>query len=658
MNHPSPVSLCAALVLAAIVLCFSPLHAATFNWTGGGTANSWGTANNFATTPTFNNQADLVFNVLTRGTNWLGANRSIRSMTFGADIDSSFIVNYQDFNGGAARTNTMDADLGNASINVLAGATGDITLGTAGGGGNFGFLALADDLDVVHNGSGLLLFNRGISNVSSAQGITKTGTGTMQFNSFNTFTGAININEGRLIANTFGALGQDLNAASAVNLRGGALQIGAAAGVAKTYDTVPFNVLSNSILAYNNTNAGTFTAQFTGANAFNLGANLLVQNISSNTANVNGLNLGRAITGAGNMSVETYNNITSSTNNYSLGRILLGGDNSAWSGDLNVARGTVSLGGSNLPSAGAGSIVIGSTDDSFGAGVTFFPTAANGSTVTFSNDLTVRTGGFRSIKGGGTDHSMVLSGDVVLEGNLNIDSTLSGGINARAIALGGSISGGGRLDITRSAGSTNTFVRLSGTNSYTGSTTVFSGSLIINGDNSAASGNVTVASGASLGGSGTIGGATTVDGSLRPGVGLGTLTVANDVTWNSGNAWVFELGTAGSTLASPGTSDFLAITGGNSFLKGTGSTFTFDFAGTGAEGWYKLAGWSGGSTTFETINFSGTNFSQNDFTTVFTLANEALYVEVIPEPSTIALLVLGFAALTGRTLLRRRRLRP
>jgi len=187
---------------------------------------------------------------------------------------------------------------------------------------------------------------------------------------------------------------------------------------------------------------------------------------------------------------------------------------------------------------------------------------------------------------------------------------------------------------------------LGGDNTYSGTTVISEGTLLINGDQSAATGAVTVASGAVLGGSGIIGGATTISGSLRPGNSIGTLTIEDNVTWNAGDAWVFELGAAGAAQGSPGTSDLLAV--GGDFIKGTGSSFEFDFAGSGSEGWYQLVSWTGSGATFDAGDFQALNLTPG-FEATFFVEGDGLYISVIPEPSATLVLLGAFAA----TLLRR-----
>jgi hypothetical protein len=70
---------------------------------------------------------------------------------------------------------------------------------------------------------------------------------------------------------------------------------------------------------------------------------------------------------------------------------------------------------------------------------------------------------------------------------------------------------------------------LSGNSTHTGATTVNAGTLLVHGNNSAANGVVTVASGATLGGNGTLGGATTISSgaTLAPGASIGAITFTN-----------------------------------------------------------------------------------------------------------------------------------
>lgn len=93
---------------------------------------------------------------------------------------------------------------------------------------------------------------------------------------------------------------------------------------------------------------------------------------------------------------------------------------------------------------------------------------------------------------------------------------------------------------------------LSGSNTYTGLTTVSAGWLNVDG---ALAGAVQVDSGAVLGGTGSIGGAVTVDGTVAPGNSIGTLTVGS-VVFNSGSVLQVEVNETGG-----GSGDRLEVTG-------------------------------------------------------------------------------------------------
>jgi len=91
---------------------------------------------------------------------------------------------------------------------------------------------------------------------------------------------------------------------------------------------------------------------------------------------------------------------------------------------------------------------------------------------------------------------------------------------------------------------------LGGQNTYSGTTTVSDGMLLVEGQIGGA-GNVSVAAGGSLGGSGEIYGAVTVaaGGILAPGDGLGMLTVNADLTLSAGSTTSMEISKAAATNA-------------------------------------------------------------------------------------------------------------
>jgi autotransporter-associated beta strand protein len=118
-------------------------------------------------------------------------------------------------------------------------------------------------------------------------------------------------------------------------------------------------------------------------------------------------------------------------------------------------------------------------------------------------------------------------------------------------------------------------------NTYSGSTTIHEGTLLINGDQSSASGAVDVIGG-TLGGTGTLGGNVTVAaaGTLNPGVTLGTLTVSS-ADLSAGGTLVVDINDAVAAKC-----DKLAVTND---LNVTGTKLTLNVTGTPAEAAYVIA---------------------------------------------------------------------
>jgi autotransporter-associated beta strand protein len=227
------------------------------------------------------------------------------------------------------------------------------------------------------------------------------------------------------------------------------------------------------------------------------------------------------------------------------------------------------------------------------------------------------------------------------------------------LIINGVISSTHAFDVVKT--STGTLV-LNAANIYTGITRNNGGAIFINNTSGNGAAEVVNSTAGTIGGSGSFSGNYSGGGTISPGATgsqvIGTLTAGANVDWgpssSSQRSWEFNLGTAAASLAlaESGSSmqDQLVI-GGN-FTKNTssGGDYQFDFLGGGEEGWYKLVDWAG-TTGFSASDFDALNLDSG-LTGSFTIDNDALYLNVIPEPSSVGLLLGGLGALA---LLRRRR---
>jgi len=231
------------------------------------------------------------------------------------------------------------------------------------------------------------------------------------------------------------------------------------------------------------------------------------------------------------------------------------------------------------------------------------------------------------------------TGGITVSRTINTSGKLLEITGAGANRITGQISGTGSLAL--SGGS----LELTAANAYSGSTWVHAGTLLANNATGSATGSgaVYVASSGILAGVGALEGNVVVSGIIAPGNGIGMLSAYNDLTWNGGENWLFELAVAGTSLAdaTAGASSQDSLSIGKQFLKGTGAEWLFDFQGTGEIGWYQLVTWDAGlGTTFSETDFSAVNLT-DDLTGSFSVDEGGLYLHVVPEPAVISLISLA-----------------
>ena len=241
-------------------------------------------------------------------------------------------------------------------------------------------------------------------------------------------------------------------------------------------------------------------------------------------------------------------------------------------------------------------------------------------------------------------------------------STISLGANtlnisgANNVSIANAISGAGTLTksgtgiLTLSGNSTHTIIN-GGTVNVTGS---HAGAVVVNSD------------GTLLGTGNITGGMTLNSGaSLNPGASVGILNAGSSL-WNGGATYNFEINNA---VGSAGTAwDLVNITGGLSLGASSGNPFAINIFGDlldfdSATGYsWTIASASGGITGFDAsaFNIITDNFanSLDGGTFVVQLLNSdqdlVLSFVPVPEPSTIALGVMGGLALIGTAFRRRK----
>ena len=196
-------------------------------------------------------------------------------------------------------------------------------------------------------------------------------------------------------------------------------------------------------------------------------------------------------------------------------------------------------------------------------------TALTGGTLVVSNDrnlgassgpLTFSGGALQTVSTMTTDRAVALNSLAMIQPDANTTLKLSGLLSGSG---GIAMLGDGTLS-------------LSGNNTFSGGTGVFSGTLAINGSSPTGTGPVYIAPGALLTGTGTIAGALSVAGTLKHGNSPGYLATQSAVNMLSGSTYVQDI--AGTTQASAATP--VGANGYYSFLKVSGAAVAIESGAT------------------------------------------------------------------------------
>ena len=371
--------------------------------------------------------------------------------------------------------------------------------------------------------------------------LTKTGAGALVLTGANSYTGATTISGGTLQLGD-GITNGSIAAASSITANG-----------ALIYNVVGSQTSSNSIGGNGTlTKAGTGTLIFTGVSSFSGAVTISGGTLQLGDGTTNGvIGTGSSITNDGtlvyknNLASVNFSRVLGGTGAFTMdagsGKALTMSGANTYSGITTVASGTLKLGNASaLGGTGAGTTVAsGATLDLLGQ-------AIGAEALTLSGSL---------INSDGTAAS--LSGAITLAANSS-----AGG--AGELTLSGGISGGAFTLTKDGAG----ILNLGGTNTYTGTTAVSTGTLHVSGTLAAGS-SVTVASGATLSGTGTVGGSVSVatgSGVITAGDGTsGQLTLSGGLSF--AGTGTINIG----TLSNYTTNPALAVAGTLTLSGGAGA---------------------------------------------------------------------------------------
>ena len=246
-----------------------------------------------------------------------------------------------------------------------------------------------------------------------------------------------------------------------------------------------------------------------------------------------------------------------------------------------------------------------------------------------------------TIHNASSDHAITINSDLIASGSGGKTLTLSGAAGPTnsfaGVIADETDEGTGTVALTKSGAS---IWVLGGDNTYTGATTISAGTLVINGDQSAATGAVAVNGSSTLGGSGTVGGDVTVaaGANLAPGASIGTLSIGGDLDIS---AMADGSGTLFYELGGIAASDRIDVGGSLEIGEGLLGFGDFDFSDVGGleDGVYTLISSNGLSGTLDGADLSGTIGTFE--ATLQTSGNNIELALTAPPPTTTLVIDLG-----------------
>ena len=554
------------LACAALIAASADGHAADRTWDGGGASGLWNLASNWVgdTAPAAN---DVLF--------FDGSTRLLATNNFAAGTQFNGI-NFA--TGAGAFTNTgnsinLGGNITNASSTVQVLSLGGYALQTA--------------VTIDAGTAGLTFTNLG--KISGAQNLTKTGSGDLTlYGNQDGLSGRFLIDQGRVVmaGNQSTPLGT-----GALEMKNGTSFIHSGS-VNATTASGGFYVANGAIVTLGVTGAGSTNTPGAlalqsgdgygqGVTIVKTGAGVLRLNSASTSTNWGSTNANTWQVDEGTLLVQTIDaNSLGSTNN---GVVLNGGALEFNSGVGISAGRTVTLngasigikaaatnstingtltGGGGFAKIGAGTVSLaganthaGTTTISEGRLVLSNSLALQNSVLDTSGAGTVGLGGAAAtnVTLGGLSGATDLATEIAAGYSTVTSITLNTGSGTSSTYSGVIANGAAGMSVVKSGTGTQT---LSGDSTYTGTTSVQAGKLVV--DGSIALSAVTVTNGGTIGGSGSVGALTIADGgTLAPGNSPGTL-FAESSTWSNGGSYDWEIL---SLLDDPGTSwDLLSIT--------------------------------------------------------------------------------------------------